>query len=71
MGLSVEYPLGPNDTPKAELSWCNEQGWRHIIDWRWFWNHPSRDRSIQLHFEDPAHAHWFILRWGGTITGEI
>ena len=73
MGYSVLYTLPENDTLLASpvVKWCNEQGWRHIIDWRWFWNPPSDPRTLQFHFEDPQHAHWFILRWGGTITGEI
>lgn len=73
MGLSIRYTLPRGQTaPRAEVQWCTDQGWRHVLDWRWFWNNPSQDRTrIQFHFEDPAHAHWFILRWGGEITGEI
>lgn len=69
MGLSIRYtPAKDQLTVNEELKWCNAQGWRHIVDWRWFHND---DKTKQFHFEDPKHAHWFILRWGGEITGQI
>lgn len=75
MGYSIRYTLGLGETCDPQLRWCEAQGWRHIIDWRWFKN-PPRDlnsgiRTVQFHFEDNTHAQWFLLRWGGELTGRI
>jgi hypothetical protein len=74
MGLSIRYNLPKGMTSvKEPVDWCNSQGWKHIIEWRWFWNNPATEptKSAQFHFENPDHGVWFILRWGGTITGQI
>jgi hypothetical protein len=75
MSLAIRYTVPQTQSNvQDELDWCNNQGWQHIVDWRWF--HDKSDVTsivarVQFHFEDPKHAHWFLLRWGGETIGEV
>ena len=73
MGLAIKYAVPRTQgNVQTELEWCNNQGWRHIVDWRWFHNDSSfPDSTVQFHFEDDRHAHWFLLTWGGEVIGQI
>lgn len=73
MAWAINYSVPKTQLNVAsEIAWCESQGWRHIVDWRWFHNDTSfPDISVQFHFEDDRHAHWFLLAWGGEILGEV
>jgi hypothetical protein len=75
MGLAIRYTVPPTQgNVQGELDWCNNQGWQHIVDWRWFHDNPASTSifaRVQFHFEDDRHAHWFLLTWGGEVIGQI
>ncbi len=75
MGLAIKYTVPRTQgNVQAELDWCSHQGWRHIVDWRWFHDRSdltSTDARVQFHFEDTRHAHWFLLKWGGEVLGPV
>jgi hypothetical protein len=75
MALAIKYTVPHGHFHVAdEVEWCNQQGWRHLNDWRWF-HHYSRSLTgpdaVQFHFEDDRHAHWFLLKWGGEVIGHV
>jgi hypothetical protein len=49
------------------FDWINDQGWQHIVEWRWF--RPSSDRQeandwrYTFQFEKEEHATLFSLKW--------
>ena len=54
---------------KDELSevfvWIQQQGWKHIVEWRWFHSgiDKFRDSGYVFQFDNEKHAEWFSLRW--------
>lgn len=49
-------------TKLAEIhSWIHAQGWKEMVEWRWF----KLDilGRYKFQFDDPKHAEWFALRW--------
>ncbi len=73
MALAIKYTVPRTQSNVAsEIEWCDAQGWRHILDWRWFHDDVSHlDKTVQFHFEDDRHAHWFLLKWGGEVIGPV
>lgn len=59
--MTHEVKLETTDVTDA-FEWCKQQGWQHIVDWRWFNPNYSRNYYI-FQFDDPAKANWFALRW--------
>jgi hypothetical protein len=46
------------------FNWINDQGLRHIVDWRWTRpDHFKGEKHFTFQFEDDKHAEWFSLRW--------
>ncbi len=44
--------------------WCEQHGWRHIVDWRWFKPDYFKDQWYYIfQFDDPKKANWFAIRW--------
>ena len=49
---------------KEVFAWIEQQGWKHLSDWRWF--RPSIEEGIHYYtfqFNRRDHAVWFALRW--------
>jgi hypothetical protein len=69
MALIIDYTTD-QDNVRAEVNWCHAQGWQ---DWSWFWNNEFSymDQRVIFQFEDHRHAHWFLIRWGGTIREHL
>ena len=58
----IEYAR-EDDAREARL-WCMEQGWQHLVDWRWFKpDYFKQQMYFIFQFDDPAKANWFALRW--------
>lgn len=49
---------------KEVFAWLEQQGWKHLSDWRWY--HPFKEEGIHYYtfqFDQEKHANWFALRW--------
>lgn len=47
------------------LKWAEDQGWKHIVEWRWFKMGMKQHTGLayKFQFDNPKHAEWFALRW--------
>jgi hypothetical protein len=66
MSTEVKIHIKPHMVLPDVFDWIQvEQGWKHIIDWRW--SRPpsdsSRDSRYTFQFEKEEHAALFSLKW--------
>jgi hypothetical protein len=64
MTHEIKISVKPENVLPDIFDWLNEQGWEHIVDWRWF--RPKADTSDNRYifqFDDQKKANWFAMRW--------
>ena len=46
------------------LSWCEQQGWKSMLDYMWFSHSPSLPNAVKtFQFRDEQKCMMFALRW--------
>lgn len=60
--MSYDVIIRPGDELSAVHKWIKEQGWKHIVEWRWFIKR-NQVGSYTFQFESEEHAILFTLRW--------
>lgn len=60
--VTVKVKVGEASNLIEILAWIHKQGWKEIVEWRWF-RLDEVDRKYNFQFDDPKHAEWFALRW--------
>lgn len=64
MTHEVRIDIQREQDAEAARRWCEEQGWRHIVDWRWFSPDAFKNQwYYTFQFDDAQKANWFALRW--------
>lgn len=64
MTYEVTMDIMRGDDAVEARFWCEEQGWRHIVDFRWFKpDHFKNQWYFIFQFDDQEKANWFALRW--------
>lgn len=64
MTIDVKIDIKPAQVIPDVLDWIHEQGWQHIVEWRWF--RPAGgmvDKRYTFQFDKEEHATMFVLRW--------
>ena len=65
MTIDVKIDIKPEQVLPDVFDWIHEQGWQHIVDWRWY--RPAegmfRDTRYTFQFDKEEHATMFALRW--------
>lgn len=65
MTCDVRITLKKSEVLPDVFDWIHQQGWKHIVEWRWFRAGMDgvSDRHYIFQFDDEKHAEWFSLRW--------
>lgn len=58
----VKVDLGPTEVLPDIFDWINGQGWKYMLEWRWF-KPELHDRRYTFQFDNAKHATMFTLRW--------
>jgi hypothetical protein len=65
MTTDVKITLKPDQIMPDVFDWIHSQGWKHIVEWRWF--HAGTDRvrdpRYTFQFDKEEHATLFSLKW--------
>lgn len=66
MTTDVKINIKPENVLPDLFDWIHDQGWKHIVEWRWFrpeYNESNTDKRYTFQFENENHAIIFALRW--------
>lgn len=64
MRYNVRVDLAEGDPINEVFDWITEQGWQHIVEWRWFRpDYYNLDTHYTFQFDNDKHATLFVLRW--------
>jgi hypothetical protein len=61
MTYDIRIKLKKNEVLPDVFDWIQQQGWKHIQEWRWSRQVQSSRYTFQ--FDDKKKAEWFSLRW--------
>ncbi len=64
MSYNIRVNLKKDEVLPDVFEWIQQQGWKHLVEWRWFKpDYYNLETHYTFQFDDEKHADWFSLRW--------
>jgi hypothetical protein len=64
MSYNIHVNLKKDEVLPDVFEWIQQQGWKHLVEWRWFKpDYYNLETHYTFQFDDEKQAEWFSLRW--------
>jgi hypothetical protein len=64
MSYNIRVNLKKDEVLPDVFEWIQQQGWKHLVEWRWFKpDYYNLETHYTFQFDDEKQAEWFSLRW--------